>query len=178
MHISKVSAIIKRIAEGFEDAVLECMHQNYFQFTQAVREQLWSGLDGDGNHLSPTYDNDPYFNSRKWHHEEDGKTYVGREGYKEWKYDISPPSSSVLLDLPPRPLEVPNLWIDGTFYNSIRSRATTDGVDVDAYGGNGPKITQKYGIQIYNLTDEAKEWFNRTFLLPYIGEFFKKCGYV
>lgn len=166
------------IADGFREACVDCMHANVNQFPEAVREQLYCGVDGNGGFLSPTYDDDPFFQRRLWRHTDtNGKTYVGAEGYKEWKSDITPPEQSTMLGLAPRPESVPNLFIDGTFHRSITGEPTPDGVDIDARGGDSFKIVDKYGRQIFGLTDDAVAWFNKTFMLPAIEEHFKKCGY-
>lgn len=171
MDIAEVSAIISRIAEGFEAMCLECLEKHQGVIVDSVKEQLWSGQRGDGKLLEPTYDNDPFF-------EEEGRWYHKQKQYKAWKKAITPPSSKVLLTLPPRPDNIPNLFIRGDFYDTIEGRMVADGLDVTSTKGIGPEIKQKYGEEIFNLGDPGKSYFNKAYLEPYIEEFFKKCGYV
>lgn len=179
MTIAEVAGIIKKIAEGFEDACIRCLADNKSVVYDAVHEQLYSGQDGDGNYLSPTYTEDDYFRNRKrpWMHYDDetGKTYIGAEGYREWKHDITPPVAGAMLGLPPRPVDVPNLWIDGTFYRSITVRRQGDSLVVNSE--DGAAIVAKYGDRILNMGPVAVEYFTTTYMLPAIGSFFKECGY-
>ena len=177
MDIYEVQKIIDDIAGGLERACVDCMHANERQFKTAVEEQLYSGLDGEGKHLRPTYDDDPYFDRVRWFHWEDGVMYHGAEGYKIWKRKITPPEAGALIGLPPRPDAVPNLFIDGTFYQSIMTSQIPEGVRIETGGDTGKKIEDKYGSQIFSLSPDAVGWFNRTYMMPAIENFFKDCGY-
>ena len=150
MGIEEVANIIWKISEGFEEACIRCLEENSGVVLDAVKEQLSSGLDGEGQHLSPTYDNDPYF-------EEKGFWYHRAKDYKAWKHSIPPPPSGSMLGLPPRPDEVPNLYIDGTFYSEITASRKGDGLVVDPGNGNGPSIVTKYGDQILDMGPTAVE---------------------
>lgn len=69
MGIEEVANIIKKISDGFEEACIQCLSDNSGIVLRAVTEQLYSGLDGDGKHLSPTYDDDPFFEEEgTWYH--------------------------------------------------------------------------------------------------------------
>lgn len=153
------------------------MHANSYQFKKAVEEQLYSGLDGEGKNLTPDYDTDPYFDRVKWFRWEDGVMYHGAEGYKQWKLKITPPERSQIIGLPPRPENIPNLFIDGTFYSTIEAKGTTDGVEIGTGAETGNKIEQKYGSQIFGLEDRSKDWFAEVFLIPAINNFFQNSGY-
>ena len=61
MGIDEVAEIIGRIADGLEETLLKCLYDNSGVVLNAITEQLYSGLDGDGKHLSPSYDDDPFF---------------------------------------------------------------------------------------------------------------------
>ena len=170
MGIDEVAEIIRKISDGFEEMCIRCLEDNSGIVLHAVAEQLYSGQDGDGNHLSPTYDNDPYF-------EEEGYWHHRAKDYKAWKYSITPPVSGTMLGLPPRPDDVPNLYIDGRFYSEITAFRNGDVLVVDPGAGNGPLIVAKYGDTILDLGPTAIGYFNLNFMLPAIVSFFKDCGY-
>lgn len=170
MGIEEVANIIKKISDGFEEACIQCLSDNSGIVLRAVTEQLYSGLDGDGKHLSPTYDDDPFF-------EEEGPWYHRAKDYKAWKYSITPPVSGTMLGLPPRPDEVPNLFINGKFYSEITASRKGDVLVVDPGNGDGPSIVAKYGDEILNMGPTAISYFNTTYMLPAIDSFFKDCGY-
>lgn len=147
-----------------------CLEDNAGIILHAVREQLYSGQDGEGQHLSPTYDNDPFF-------EEEGYWHHRAKDYKAWKYSITPPVAGAMLGLSPRPDDVPNLFINGKFYSEISAARRGDVLLVDPGVGHGPSIVAKYGDTILNLGPSAIEYFNANYMLPAIETFFKDCGY-
>ncbi len=170
MGIKEVADIIGKIADGFNETCLKCLDDNKGVIVQAIREQLYSGLDGEGRHLSPTYDDDPYF-------EEKGQWYHRSKDYRRWKAAITPPVSGTMLGLPPRPDEVPNLFIDGTFYVSIAAVRHGDLLQTVSGSKSSPDIIKKYGDRILNLGPTAVEYFNLKYLLPAIEKHFKDSGY-
>lgn len=170
MDVAAVYGIIHGISAGLERACAECLSRRSGIVLLAVTEQLYSGLDGDGAYLSPTYDDDPYF-------EEEGVWQGRAAAYKAWKKKITPPARGGMLGLPPRPEEVPNLFINGRFYSGITASPAAGGLSVTPGGGDGPSIVAKYGERILALGDEAVRYFNDEFMLPAIAEHFKRCGY-
>jgi hypothetical protein len=170
MNIAQVSDIISKIAKGFEESCMKCLSDNSGIVVIAVQEQIYSGQDGNGAQLNPTYDDDPYF-------EEEGYWFHRSAAYKAWKKEITPPCGSSLLGLPPRPENVPNLYINGKFFSEILADRRGDVLHVDPGSGNGPAIVAKYGDEILNMGPSAVEYFNAEYLLPSIDRFFKDCGY-
>lgn len=171
MNIEEVADIINKIALGIEETCMKCLADNSETVVHAVTEQLYSGLDGDSDYLEPTYDNDPYFD------DPDSRWYQRAKEYKQWKYNITPPEISPMLGFSPRPEEVPNLFIDGTFYSTISAFRRGDELVVESIRGDGPEIVAKYGDQILEMSDRAVKYFNVELLLPAIEQFFKECGY-
>ena len=77
-----------------------------------------------------------------------------------------------------RPSEIPNLFITGTFYDSIRLERLNRSMSVFTEGFiDGPDIQKKYGDNIFALGSSAKEYFIIMHLRPWIENFFKECGY-
>ncbi len=69
MGIEEVAVIIGKIADGFEEACIKFLDDQSDIVVRAITEQLYSGLDGEANYLSPTYDEDPYFGEAgEWYH--------------------------------------------------------------------------------------------------------------
>ncbi len=170
MDIQGVYDIIHKIADGFEETCIRCLSDNSGMVLQTITEQLWCGLDGESNYLEPTYDDDPYF-------DEEGPWYHQAKEYKAWKLAIKPPSVGTILGLPPRPDNVPNLFINGKFYSDITAFRSGDELVIDPGIGDGPAIVAKYGDQILDMGSTAVEFFNETYMLPDIADFFNECGY-
>lgn len=170
MGIEEVAVIIGKIADGFEEACVKCLQDNNEIVLQAIKEQMYSGLNGNAELLSPSYDDDPFFN-------EEGEWYHRSEDYKAWKRTITPPVTGTMLGLPPRPDEIPNLFIDGTFYGEIKAKKGDKSLIIDPGSGNGTAIVEKYGDEILHMGPTATEYFTEECLLPAIGSFFNECGY-
>ncbi|WP_300697550.1 hypothetical protein [uncultured Bacteroides sp.] len=169
--IEEVYKVVHQIAMGIESECEACLLDNGNIVEGLVREQLYAGQNGKGRLLNPTYENDPFF-------EEPGRWFHRSKQYKHWKAKITPPIESEVLFLPPRPLEVPNLFITGTFHNSIMARPVAGGLSVDTIGfKDGNDIKGKYGEDIFVLGDEGKEYFAKHILRPYLERFFENCGY-
>lgn len=170
MKIWEVADIIHRVADGFEDNCVRCLDENKGVVLQAVKEQLYSGQNGMGELMSPTYDNDPYFDEPGW-------WFHRAYAYKAWKKEITPPVAGTMLGLPPRPDDVPNLFIDGTFYEEINAKMQGKALVVDPGDGNGPQIIGKYGDNILTLGPTARDYFNYYYMIPSIARFLNDCGY-
>lgn len=167
----KLEHAVHGIVIEFEQACAECLTQNKSIVEDLIGEQLYSGLDGDTNSLRPSYSDDPFFDIKgRWYHDSDG--------YIEWKKDITPPIASPRLNLPPRPLDVPNLYITGTFHESIRAMVSSGTLSINTVGfSDGPDIVRKYGDNILNLGMDAREYVVLEMLKPFIGNFFKRYGF-
>lgn len=167
--IEDVATAVGLVAEGLEGSVLSCMKENAGIVVNLVREQLYSGRDGSGEYLSPSYDNDPYF-------QEEGPWQGRASAYKEWKKRITPPQTGLITGLSARPDDIPNLFISGTFHNSIKSKDAGDGLDIVTDGfKEGPAIERKYGADIFNLSDTSLEWFITDKVVPHLLHFFEQC---
>lgn len=102
------------------------------------REQLLEGKLSTGEDLSPTYFNDPYF-----------KTPEAAKRYSEWKDKITPNSK--------RKKGVPNLFIIGTYHQSIELEVFKDEYEMSSNFKSAASIENKYGLEIYGLNDDKKE---------------------
>lgn len=167
----KLGHSVHSIVTGFEQTIAECLTQNKSVVEDLIGEQLYSGLDGDTNSLRPSYSDDPYFDIKgRWYHDSDG--------YIEWKKKLTPPVTSPRLNLPPRPVDIPNLYITGTFHESIRATVNGGKLSINTVGfSDGPDIVRKYGDNILNLGMDAREYIIIELLEPFIGDFFKRYGF-
>jgi hypothetical protein len=167
---NKLEHAVHSVVTGLEQACADCLMENKAVVEELIGEQLYSGLDGDTNSLRPSYSDDPFFDIKgRWYHDSDG--------YIEWKKKITPPVTSPRLNLPPRPIDVPNLYITGAFHESIRASVNGDSLSIGTFGfTEGPDIVRKYGDNILNLGVDAREYIVLEMLEPFIGDFFKKYG--
>ena len=159
----------KRFADGLEGVLVAQMHNNTSLFEEFIREQLYSGLNGNEQPLRPKYSEDPYFDGFR-------NPKKAAEQYKNWKAKIQPPARSY-LGFRPRDVDTPNLIIRGDFYSSITAIPITDGVSIVSQGLSfSTDIENKYGNVIYVIGEKAKRHYVSYYLIPKINEFMKKCG--
>ena len=169
--IEEVYNVIHKISTGIEKECVDCLDDNKGIVEGLIREQLYSGQNGKGRLLNPTYDNDPFF-------EEPGRWYHRSKQYKHWKEKITPPIGSEVLFLPPRPVEVPNLFITGRFHDSITAKLIDNGLEIDTEGFiDGPDIKEKYGENIFMLGETGRKYFLKNILRPWLEKFIVNCGY-
>ena len=166
----EVCDAVKRWVEGFEDKCMECMDSNQVVFLRLVTEQMYSGQKGDGTYITPSYDDDDFF-------DQPGRWFNDSEGYKAWKGAITPPVTSSLLGLPPRPYDVPNLYINGKFYSEIYTVSGDRQIEIRvSESGDGPSILGKYGDELFDIGGVAVQYFNEEYLIPYLQDFYDECG--
>lgn len=171
MEIAEFSTCFSRFVDGFETKVINEIQRNKNAMVGYITEQLYSGVDGNGNYLHPTYLQDPYFNT-----EQAGRWYKKPQWYMAWKNHITPPARAY-IGIPPRPKDVPNLIISGTFYDSIMATDIQGGIKIDTEGVSfGRDIVQKYGESIFKLGEQARYEFYMVHLCPAIEDYWKECG--
>lgn len=124
----------------------ESLELNIDEFARKNREQLYDGKKSDGQDLSPTYLEDPYF-----------KTKEAAQRYSDWKDKITPNSK--------RKKTVPNLYINGAYYRSRSVQVTGDTIVYTATF-KGAEMENKYGKEINGLGGEYKEVFIEETLSP------------
>lgn len=165
--IKEVQERLHRLITGFEQAATDVIQQNEDIFPRYIRDQLYSGLDGNEKELRPNYLNDPYF-----------RTKYGSQGlymakqYASWKEGITPPMQSQLLGFRPRPYKVPNLFIDGTFHRSIDTTYIQGGVRIGSAGCTfASDIEQKYHESIYAVSRTARKHFLKYYFKPFMRKY-------
>jgi hypothetical protein len=106
------------------------------KYLELNKEQLLEGKNRFGQHLAPTYFNDPYFKSPE-----------SAKRYSDWKDRITP------NDL--RPSGVPNLFITGVYHSTIDITVDPGKITIAASFGAANDIEKKYP-GIYGLDSDSK----------------------
>lgn len=127
--IDKVRQVQPRVSQLFADNLKNDEH-NFLE--QVKWEQLWHGLAADGQPLTPSYLNDPWFKSKQ-----------KASNYMEWKQSITPN--------PKRKPENPNLFINGKFYGTLEIFFRPDEFEIDSADPTGADIIRKYGKAAFGL---------------------------
>lgn len=155
--------------DTFTGMVESTIQRNGPELTDMIREQLYSGKDGNDNYLAPDYLSDPYFSTP-----EAGRWQNDAQGYMKWKKKITKPAASY-LGYPARPENIPNLIIRGDFYDSIRFMKIADGIRIESQGVSfGTDIINKYGEQILKIGPVSKKHFIEYIFKPDLNNFYTK----
>lgn len=143
--------LARRVA-GVATGVEKLIQDHRTLVADYISDQLYSGVDGNENELTPDYLHDPYF--RQYGKRADR---VAR-GYMAWKMRITPPVRS-WLGLDPRKPNVPNLYINGYYHSRITVDAKQGGVRIGNSAGFAGEIEAKYGSDIYKVSPTATKHF-------------------
>lgn len=108
--------------------------------------QLLNGKTNEGIDISPTYLEDPYFD-----------TLAEAQAYSDWKDKISPPSN--------RRKGVPNLYINGYYHSTIKVEIQGDKIKYNSHFDEASAIEEKFK-NIYGLSPESRRMFVSGVLRP------------
>lgn len=134
-----------------EGAVVGAIENTATDLIALNQEQLYKGLLNDGSFVTPKYQEDPYFS-----------TPEAAQAYSDWKDAITPN--------PERPPGVPNLFINGRFYESWSVTATAQKITFESSDPNAQDIEETFGEKIYGLDNESMGDYRRNFFFPELKE--------
>lgn len=123
------------------------------------QSQLLLGRNTDGELLSPTYLNDPYFKTK-----EAAQAYAAKKKRLEWAHR---PRIIFPINYPNKPSDTPNLIVRGNFHDGMYVKSSSDSFTI----GSRPRapltitdaddIERKYNNKVFGLTPLSKEfWWN------------------
>jgi len=129
------------------EAAAKAMEATSDQLVLINREQMLEGKRRDGKDISPSYLEDPYF-----------KTREAAQRYSDWKDELTPN--------PKRKKGVPNLFIIGTYHESISALIRGEVIQFNSTFADSVDIERKFGVEIYGLNSEKRVGFIAEFLRP------------
>jgi hypothetical protein len=124
----------------------ETMEGTEEEIRQYNLQQLLDGKTNEGIDISPTYLEDPYFNS-----------LAEAQAYSDWKDRISPPSN--------RRKGVPNLFINGYYHSTRQVQIVGDKIMYRSTWNEGDEIEQKFK-NIDGLNPESRQKYIPEVLRP------------
>lgn len=162
---------IKEMLSGLVPMIQEQFQKDGPDVEEFIREQLYAGVDGNDQPLTPTYLDDPYFVERYGPH-----AAKKANNYVTYKKRITSPTPSY-LGYPARDPNTPNLIIQGDFYSSITAKPITGGLRVESLGTTfGKDVESKYGSQIFGIGARSREYYFKYGLRPAIKNYLKGYG--
>ncbi|HEY4112188.1 hypothetical protein [Puia sp.] len=127
------------------------MDQSKDELLERNKNQMYDGKTRTGEDISPSYLEDPYFKSPE-----------AAQRYSDWKDDITPNSN--------RKPGVPNLYINGAFYRSLRIEVSGEVIITDSSFPEAADIERKFTTKIFGLGGRYKADFLSDFLKPVFRE--------
>lgn len=134
-----------------EGAVVDTIEDTATDIIALNQKQLYAGRLADGSPLTPGYLDDPYF-----------KSHESAQRYSDWKDEITPNED--------RPKGVPNLFINGFFYESWSISATAQKITFQSSDPNAMDIEEKFSTRIYGLDDENMSEYRKENFFPVLKE--------
>lgn len=123
---------------------------------ELMKDQLYAGLDGDGNPLRPTYQDDPYFKEFK-------NPQAAAQAYSDWKDGMMQRTHNTLFAK--RPSGTPNLIITGSwFYDTLVAYAGNDSLIINAQSPIINELEGKYGDALLKLSPLALKFYTEEHL--------------
>lgn len=138
---------IEQVRQLLAPATAGVIEDTSTEFIALNQKQLYSGQLNDGSPLSPTYQEDPYFSSPE-----------AAQRYSDWKDDITPDSQ--------RAPGVPNLFINGRFYQSWSLSVTPKKITFQSSDPNAADIEEKFSVRIYGLNEDHMRQYRLTVFWP------------
>lgn len=144
---------IKRVPEAINKTITD----NKDVLLALNRDQMLLGRDNEGNVLSPSYLNDPYFSSPE-----------KAQAYARMKYGLEPYHKSMLwfpMQLyPDKERNTPNLIVTGSFQDAMFITASSNSFTIGSTYIDSEDIETKYHNKVFGIAPNSKEYFYREFI--------------
>lgn len=147
--LSSLISAINKINVG--DICSNSIDQTKEDLLEKNKEQLYDGKLRTEEDLSPSYLEDPYF-----------KSAAAAQRYSDWKDRITPNSK--------RNKGIPNLFINGTFYDSLSISVSKDSISMDSSFSEASDIESKFTTNIFSLGGQYKSNYLNEFVKPLVFE--------
>lgn len=121
MNLTQLHNNCSDVIENLSDIVLGLAMEATPSIVDLNRNQMYEGETNEGKDISPKYSEDPYF-----------KTKESAARYAEWKQKITPGKK--------RKKDVPNLFINGAFYDSLYAKIYNQEIIVNSDTMLGRKV--------------------------------------
>lgn len=157
-------SIFKRLSDTVKDIdniVNKVVEDNKDILLSLNRDQMLLGRDSQGDILSPSYLQDPYFN-----------TPQAAQSYARMKYALESSHNSRLWApvqlYPEKDRNTPNLIVTGLFQGAMYITTGSGKYTLGSNYINSPDIETKYRNRVFGLAPRSKEYFYLEVIKPEI----------
>lgn len=137
-------------AFDFGQELQTIVEDNTDEIVELQRQQMLEGRGVDGEYIRPFYSENPFF-----------KKPGAAERYALWKQKITPNAN--------RPLDVPNLFVDGTFHDSLFATVGQGSFEVDTSASFGDSVFDVHK-NAQGLDEDSRMEFAEKITMPAITE--------
>ena len=163
---------IKQVKEKFERAynalpraIADKVMQTQDVLLDLNRDQLLSGRNADGETITPSYTQDPFFKSREQ-----------AERYLKIKQGLESEHKGRMRFVqlcPEKGSDTPNLIVNGRlFHNYFFIKVTNEAYKIGSTGEAAADIESKYNNRVFGLAPKSKEFYYFGFIRPLIKELY------
>ena len=147
MTISEYTRKYKERLDSLDNVITKELANRQYDLLDLQKDQLLFGRDRQGDILTPTYTDDPYFKSRK-----QAEYYRDKKRKLQGAHDAKIKNKKLY---PKKGDNTPNLIVTGTlFHDTITLSVGGDRVIINS-GGVGSDIERKYG-DVLGMSPESK----------------------
>ncbi len=144
-NISTVDTVIERVAEQNKDVILSLN-----------KDQLLFGRNTDGDLLSPSYLDDPYF-----------KTEKQAQWYAGMKYNLERAHAARIHNpqlFVTKPRNTPNLIVSGAFQGGMLIVIGGNRFEISSTYEDTADIESKYNYKVFGLAEVSHQYFYANYL--------------
>lgn len=151
----QISESIRTVPEVLEKVISD----NKDVLLSLNRDQMLLGRDADGNILSPSYLQDPYF-----------KTQEAAQSYARMKYALESSHRSLLWTpvqlYQEKDRNTPNLIVTGLFQDGLYITTGGGSFDINSSYIASGDINKKYKGRVFGIAPKSNEYFYLEFIKP------------
>jgi hypothetical protein len=164
--IREIKEKYERAYNAIPDVVADRVAQTSDVILDLNKDQLLQGRNADGELLSPTYTNDPYF-----------ETPDAADRYFRMKRALEGHHRARMRYVElygEKPIDVPNLIVTGPFQDSMFIRTTRTFYVINSMYQDANEINEKYKGRVFGLAPKTREFYYFGFIRRSILELYKK----
>lgn len=162
--IERIEALRKKVSE-VPEKIDEVVVHNSEVLLSLNRDQMLLGRDAEGNVLTPSYLEDPYFDTP-----EQAVTYAAMKQRLEAEHKARIENPTIYPD---KDRNTPNLIVTGPFQDNMFVLAEGDSFLLGSTYPDTPDIDSKYGGCVFGIAPASRDFFYRQYLRPALMNFLK-----
>lgn len=150
--------VVKKRGKRVPDTVSRVVNKRLQVLLSLNRDQMLLGRNTEGEILTPSYLNDPYFDNK-----------LQAQIYAAMKYSLESQHKSRIENptlYPDKDRNTPNLIVTGTFQDNMFVFPEGDSFLIGSTYSEAGDIERKYRNLVFGLSPESKDFFYENYIYP------------